>query len=405
MDILSAKNFDNRLELRESLLFHQLHEFLDTLGKLSSTKKLHNLALYQKLKKDIESVLNGIEYGFYALPSPDKKPFYRAVAWNVERGIYLDGIIQTLKEHPQISNADLYLVTETDAGMARSRNKNVAREMALALGMNYFFAPSYLNLCKGNSVEAHYDGVNELGLHGNAILSRYPLEDLRIISLPNCKDKMKGKEKRLGCQKALIATVCLPSKKMTAVCAHLDAHSSHRQRAHQMKLILEAVKDDPNPVLLGGDLNTCTYNANHALFAFFGFWHKVFMGVDDVIDNHYPYPDRYFDRFLFKELKRYGMDYESLNEIGKGTLHYHVDDLKGNHLVKEVIPEWCRQIMEKTLRRHGGKVSLKLDWFAGKGIKAASQLPGASPPQVVSKLIKDGKPLSDHDAILLDFNF
>src|SRR5690606_21333826 len=123
----------------------------------------------------------------------------------------------------------------TDIGMARSKNTNIAREMDLALKFNYFFAPSYLNLCKGNSVEGHFEGENAEALHGNAILSRYPISNLRIVPLKNCKDKMRGGEKRLGSQKALVADVAFPFRTVTVVTAHLDAHSSQRQRADQME--------------------------------------------------------------------------------------------------------------------------------------------------------------------------
>lgn len=391
------------LESKEFLLTHQLNDYFSSLSTYSSTKKIQKSILYQGLKEDIHHVAYGVEYGFYAPTLPfQKKTFYRVVAWNLERGIQFDGILKALKNHPEISKADLLLLTETDSGMARSQNRNVARELALELGMNYFFSPSYLNLCMGNSVESHFTGVNELGLHGNAILSRYPLDNLRAIPLKNCKDKMKGSEKRLGCQKALVAEVSFPYQKVTAICAHLDAHSSQRQRAGQMETIFSSLDLETYPVLLGGDLNTSSYNARHAFFAFCGFWNKVFRGVDDVIDNHYPYPDRYYDKRLFDVLRRFGFDYETFNEIGTGTLHYHVDDLKGNYLVKEVVPEWCRKIMETTLRRHGGKVSIKMDWFAGKGIKLASPETGALLPKVIGQLKEGDKPLSDHDAILVD---
>ena len=54
---------------------------------------------------NILSVCNAIiEYGFYAPELPyEKKPFYRAVAWNVERGLQFEGITDILQNHPEIS--------------------------------------------------------------------------------------------------------------------------------------------------------------------------------------------------------------------------------------------------------------------------------------------------------------
>lgn len=395
--------YKNRLPVaRESLIDHSLTPHFGALGAFASTRRLEKSLVWRSLGRDIQKVMTGLEYGFYAPSVPAvRKPFYRAVGWNIERGMHFDGILGYLKNHPELSTADLLYLTETDIGMARSENRNVARELALELNMNYFFAPSYLNFCKGNLTEAHVDGDNTLGLHGNAILSRYPLENLRAVPLMNCKDKMRGHEKRVGGQKTLIVDVLFPARKVKAVLAHLDAHSSQRQRAAQMRSVLSALKDVTSPILIGGDWNTSTYNARHAFFAFLGFWNKVFRGVDYVIDEHYPYPYRFFDRFLFRELEREEFDYLDFNEIGVGTFHYDVEDINGNRLVREVVPEWCRRVMVNTLARHGGKVSLKLDWFAGRGLSVATDQ-GASPPKVIPGLKSGGSRVSDHDPILVD---
>ena len=75
------------------------------------------------------------------------------------------------------------LLIESDAGMVRSGNRDVAREFARELGYAYAFAPCYLSLVKGSGLEYHAEGDNDLGLHGNAILSRYPIRNVRSIAL------------------------------------------------------------------------------------------------------------------------------------------------------------------------------------------------------------------------------
>ena len=47
---------------------------------------------------------------------------------------------------PVLGAADVLLLTEIDCGLGRSGNRNVARELAAALGMSYVFGPSYLTL-------------------------------------------------------------------------------------------------------------------------------------------------------------------------------------------------------------------------------------------------------------------
>ena len=224
------------------LIEHHLNAYKDELQKYTSTKSLLKSALFKSLKDQILLVVNWMEADQFSLRVPyERKKFYRFVTWNIERGINFNDVVHVFKTHPDLSRADVIYLVETDIGMARTRNVNIARELARELKMNYFFATSYLNLCKGNLAEGHYEGENELGLHGNAILSRYPLHNLRTQPLKNAIDKMRGKEKRLGCQKALVCEIEFPFRKVTGVAAHLDAHSSQRQRAAQLKSILSFI--------------------------------------------------------------------------------------------------------------------------------------------------------------------
>jgi hypothetical protein len=213
---------------------------------------------------------------------------------------------------------------------------------------------------------------------------------------------MSGKEKRLGSLRALIADVAHPMGDFRAVCLHLDAHSSRRHRARQMTVVLEHLeKLEPQlPVIIGGDWNTTTHNAQNAPRAILGYARRVMMGVHNVAANHYPTPDRFFERDLFAELENRGFSYKEFNESGAGTLHYDMESLATNTMLADWVPGWCFPFIFWATKRVGGKVSLRLDWFAGKNIQIA---PG-SRPLVVSSFRGDAEPaLSDHDAIVLDF--
>jgi hypothetical protein len=64
------------------------------------------------------------------------------------------------------------------------------------------------------------------------------------------------------------------------------------------------------------------------------------------------------------------------------------------------VPEWCFPFIFWAANRVGGRVSGRLDWFAGRGIELAR----GSEPLTVGDLVDDeGVALSDHDAITLDF--
>lgn len=131
-----------------------------------------------------------------------------------------------------------------------------------------------------------------------------------------------------------------------------------------------------------------------------GYWRRVMMGVKNVVKNHYPYPDRYFEKKLFSEIESHGYDYKSLNERGAGTIHYHVDSIEKNTNLRDWVPAWCFPFIFWAANRVGGRVSGRLDWFAGKGIELA---PGIQPATVGELKDDGGVPLSDHDAITVAF--
>ncbi len=392
-----------------SPLEHSLRPHFSELARFHSTKALEASPLYARLRGEVERVLDGVERGDFtreggaAAAPPLASGAVRATAWNIERGTHLEEVARALAGHELMGRSDVLLLTELDYGMARSGNRHVAREMAERLGMAYAFAPCYVNLSKGSGLESGAEGENAEALHGNAVLSRWPVRGAWSIALPNGKDKMRGREKRLGSQRAVVCEVEHPAAgTFRAVSLHLDAHSSQRHRGRQMKVVLDFVESlEPSlPVLVGGDWNTSTYNSRRAVYAIAGFFRRVLMGVGHVIENHYLRPENWFERGLFRELERRGYAYAGLNEPGAGTLHYDVKDLAANTNMGEWVPRWCFWWIEWALRDHGGRCSLKLDWFAGSGVEPDPR----EPPRVVGGLKgHGGEVLSDHDPIVLDF--
>ncbi len=390
--------------LRENPLSHGLNSYFEQLRRFSSTADLEQSDIYRSIRNRVDATLNSVVTDGFAPAVPDPtRPAIRATAWNIERGIHLGKIAQVLGCHPLASISDVLLLTELDYGMARSGNRFVAEEIARALSLNYAFAPCYLNLNKGSGLESEVAGDNTFALHGNALFSRYPLLHAHSLALPNGKDKMGGKEKRLGAQRVVIALVDHPLGRFWAVSLHLDAHSSQSHRHRQMRLVLDHMETlaPRAPILIGGDWNTSTYNSKRATYSILGYWRRVMMGVRHVIKNHYPYPERWFERHLFRELENRGYNYRDLNVLGACTLHYDVKDLALNKNMGDWIPKWCFWFINWALKQNTGnegRCSLKLDWFAGREI----QPDGAQPPAVLHD-IRLTQTISDHDPILLDF--
>jgi len=383
-----------------SVLDHDLAKHFPELLKFESTAAMEDSELYPKIKPEVDRIMNAVVGEEFADPPKDISSSIRAVAWNIERGSVFEGIVDALR-HDQRLRGDVFLFTELDYGMARSGNRFVAREIAQALKLNYAFAPVYIALQKGSGVESAIEGENANSIHGLAVLSKYPIKNVQTVALPNGKDKMWGKEKRLGWLRALIAEIEHPLGTIRVVTVHLDAHCSREHRRLQMRLILDRLKTlSPMPTLIGGDWNTTTFNSQSSTRAIMGYWRRVLMGPKNVATNHLPHPERFFERRLFKMLEDEGFDYKGLNQLGVGTLHYEIGSIEKNTNLRDWVPEWCFPFIFWAANRVGGKVSARLDWFAGKGI---AKTPGTEPETVGGLTNENDVPLSDHDAIALDF--
>lgn len=377
------------------LIRDKLKPHFSELSQLGSTAELEAHPTYQRIRDDVRYVLDTPEQGCYVREEPPAKPEYRVFAWNIERGVYFDEQLDVLRNHPYASTADILLLTETDVGMARSGNHAVAQEFAQALGMHYAFAPCYINLVKGSGIEYDMDGENDVALHGNAILSRYPLANVRPVPLKNGKDKMQGREKRLGRQAAIMADVELPQGAIAVASVHLDANSTQHHRHDQMRDVLDAIEPG-KPAIVGGDWNTSTFNTSSATPAILGFWKRVFMGADNVINNHYLKPYTHFEKELFHLLEARGFDWRNANAEGVRTTSYDVNDIKAHKILREWLPNWCFRFIRWSLRNHDGKCPLKIDWLAVRGVEAKNP--------IVMHEFREGRkpPLSDHDALGLE---
>lgn len=383
------------------MLEHDLNRHFPELLKFESIEETERSGVYRRIRPDVERILNAVVCEELAQGYSGRPERVGAVAWNIERGSHLEAIIMRLKEDERLADRDLYLLTELDHGMARSGNRFVAKEIAEALGLNYAFAPVYIALQKGSGVESEVEGENTRSIHGLAMFSRHPMKNVHAVPLPNGKDKMIGKEKRLGYLRALIADIEHPAGTFRAVTLHLDAHCSRKHRQIQMRIVLDHLETLPDlPTVIGGDWNTSTYNSQNSTRAIMGYWRRVMMGPKRVVRDHYPHPDRYFERPLFRELENCGFEYRAFNESGVGTLHYDMESVEKNTNLRDWVPEWCFPFIFWASRRVGGKFSLRLDWFAGRGIEVAE---GSGPTTIGGLVNGEGLPLSDHDAIGLDF--
>ena len=133
-------------------------------------------------------------------------------------------------------NPDLVALQEVDVNTNRSGTSlNQAEELGRLTGMTAYF---------GKAID--YDG----GEYGVAILSKYPLSDIKNRPLPSAAGT-NGEPRTL-----LSATVNLPgNKQIIFASTHLDAQRNDANRQLQIKKILELVKQETLPVIIAGDFN------------------------------------------------------------------------------------------------------------------------------------------------------
>ncbi len=164
---------------------------------------------------------------------------FRVLTYNIHRAIGVDRRfrperIAAIVDHYK---ADIVLLQEVDEGAPRSRELDLARELATHLGFSHHAVGHNVTLRKGR--------------YGNATLSRHPILSERNIDLTI------DLWKRRGCQHTTIALEGRRDRRLDVFNLHLGLSAS--QRARQIELLArsgEMTALDPSaPCLVGGDFN------------------------------------------------------------------------------------------------------------------------------------------------------
>ncbi|HVF32424.1 MAG TPA: endonuclease/exonuclease/phosphatase family protein, partial [Acidimicrobiales bacterium] len=191
-----------------------------------------------------------------APPSPaDLSGWVRVAAWNLERGRWPAAMASVLAS----TGADVVLLSEVDVGMARSSNRDVAAEIAAALGMGSVFGVEFLELGLGSPSEAAAlapGAANDRGLHGNAILGVAPVAGPRVVRIETGGPWTRpgSSEPREGGRMAVVGSVAVDGTAVTVATVHLESESTAPERADQLAVVLRELGD--GPAIVGGDLNT-----------------------------------------------------------------------------------------------------------------------------------------------------
>ncbi len=298
------------------------------------------------------------------VPAPAQVPKELGVLmFNMERGVNLKEIQEFLRDCPDIQPFDLILANELDDGCARSGNKNTARELAKAFGLNYAWGLEFIELVNDE---------NEKGFHGNAVFSRWPIRRAGVIRLPEEYNWYFDRQRRIGGRLAVFAELDVGGKPLGAVSIHLENRTHGEGRRRQMETILAAVRRElPDmPLVLGGDLNTNTFDGRDK------------EDINDVAAS--------------PEMRRRCLEdvfqYEALLPMAASDGY-------------EIVPGEPRLTRRKPMP-DGSFLPLRLDWILLKGLHAGEShmvstakedLTYAAPGSALAAFT--GKELSDHNAV------
>lgn len=164
----------------------------------------------------------------------------RITSFNVHYGRKTEKIAKVLKGNDNLSKTDILLLQEVEDHPQEGSPR--ALRIASALGYYCSYAPARPAKKTG-------------GTHGLAILSKYPLEEIRTLHLPYYKMYFNSRKR--------IAQVCRVKAKGTSfyLCnIHLDARLNARHRIEQLAYAIKYLKSRlPHPLVIGGDLNTIPF--------------------------------------------------------------------------------------------------------------------------------------------------
>lgn len=312
-------------------------------------------------------------------PPPADSSRVRAVHWNLEHGNEYAQIERALLTHPDLRDADLVLLDEVDLGMARSGNRDVAADLARALGLHGVFGALFLELTPGRDDDLRFAArrENEESLFGVAMLSRWPIAGARVVDLPSPERIQFDVERMVGRHVALVATIERPRAPFVAVATHLEVHRTRAHRAAQVRVLAEALRGEAHPVILAGDFNSHTFDR--------GLWHAPLAGAlallltpGGALRRRLLHPEEGPAREpLFDELRGAGFDWEPFVDH-EPTLQLRFDRLDELRTLFGPAHGLARRLLARAERR----ARLRLDWFAGRGWQGGhgSTVPGLDGP-------------------------
>lgn len=205
-----------------------------------------------------------LEGASFAAEPPAPREELAVLAYNILRGFEVDAQLDAITNGVDVPVPDVLLLSEVDRGCERTDYRNIAREYAMRLGYYYVYAVEFLELPGDRGAAGPYDPP--ICEHGNAIVSRYPLGNVRQIRHAENRSwylppgTPNPDEPRLGGRIAIVADAKIGTRLVRFNVVHLEstltALDIRDAQAEEIALDAHPIE---HPVVTGGDFNTFFY--------------------------------------------------------------------------------------------------------------------------------------------------
>ncbi len=191
------------------------------------------------------------------------------MSWNIERGVQFQEIVETLRS----LTPDVVILQEVDRFCRRSGSRDVARDLAHALGMNWVSAGEFQEVGESHSVRP--------ALTGQAILSRDVITDAGSVVFRNQAMlgwQLNPFQPRRGGRMGLRAQTA----GLLVYNVHLESLGRDALRERQLHEVLADPSQRTADVVVAGDFNN---DAPLLDFPFAGLAQAGFVDALDAGDN------------------------------------------------------------------------------------------------------------------------
>jgi endonuclease/exonuclease/phosphatase family metal-dependent hydrolase len=169
----------------------------------------------------------------------------KIVTWNIEQGAAYASVLSALRS----LDADVLLLQEVDRGCRRTSFRDVARELADTLEMNWLSAGEFQEIGEGRKGRA--------AITGQATLSKFPIAGADVLRF-RAQDRWRWSINPIQPRRGGRIALRVETGGVVVYNTHIESgHNEQLQRRQMAELVDNHARHAPSdqPVVVGGDFN------------------------------------------------------------------------------------------------------------------------------------------------------